>query len=71
MIFAGVVPLGPLEGVCLFKISRPKESGASFTKPPLERTSFSKRRSFFSFGKAILNFSFTKPLLTLLTEGLP
>ena len=27
-------------------------SGAGFMKPPLERTFFSKGRSFFSFGKA-------------------
>ena len=35
-------------------------TGAGFTKTPLERTSFSKGRSFYSFGKATLKFSFTK-----------
>ena len=30
-----------------------------------------KEGSFFSFGKATLKFSFTKPPLNLLTKGLP
>ena len=45
--------------------------GAGFTKPSLERTYFSKGRSFFFFGKATLKLSFTKAPLTLLTKGLP
>ena len=47
-------------------VERHLQTGAGFTKPPLERTSFSKGRPFFT-----LNFSFRKSPLTLLTKDLP
>ena len=45
--------------------------GAGFTKPPLERTSFSKGRSFLFLCEGHLKIQFHKAPLTLLTKGLP
>ena len=41
-------------------------SGAGFTKPPLERTSFNKGRLFFCLWQGHLKTQFHKALLTLL-----